>query len=167
MQNYQLILSMMVKQRESNCFFRGSALHDAFMRWCDLTSWWVLHPSSAREDFLPGSQQRQHWFAELRITLWVRAVVLSHRGFVWKLSLWTIFWERKPFSLGLESSVVRDALGWKRKERVPKEVMMCRVKQKNCHGRWSQSTALQGRASHLSGSASNSPDWCHGQLLGS
>lgn len=46
-----------------------------------------------------------------------------------------------------------------------KEVMMGRVKQKNCHGRWSQSTAFQGRASHLSASTSSSSDWCHRQLL--
>lgn len=167
MQNYQLISSMMVKQRESNCFFRGAALHDAFMGWCDLTSQWVLNPSSASGDFLPASQQRQHWFAELRIILWVRAVVLPHTGFVWRLSLWTIYWERKPFSLGLESSVVRDALGGKRKERGSKEVIMCKVKHKNSNGRWSQSTALQGRASYLLGSASGCPDWCHGWLPGS
>lgn len=167
MQNYQPIISMRVKQRESNCFFRGAALHDAFMRWCDLTSQWVPHPSSASGDFLPASQQRQHWFAELRITLWVRAVVLSHTAFVWKLSLWTVFWERKPLSLVLESTMVRDALGRKRKERGSEEVIMCRVKQKNCHGRRNQPTALQSRASHISGSASGSPEGCHGQLPGS
>lgn len=151
--------------RESQTAF-SEALPCTMHSWDDVI-WQVsecFNPSSASGDFLPASQQRQHWFAELRITLWVRAVVLSHTAFVWKLSLWTIFWERKSFLLRLESSMVSNALGWKRKERGSKEVIVCRVKQRNSHGRWSQPTALQGRASHLSGSASGSPDWCHGQL---
>lgn len=80
------------------------------------------HPFSTGGDFLPASQQRQHWFSELRITPWVRSVVFSYTASVWDMSVPDIILGEKTLLTHMD----RYVLGWKRERRGTKQAITWR-----------------------------------------
>lgn len=132
------------------------------MRWCDLTSWWVLRPSSASGDFLPASQQRALICWAQNNPVGESCCTLPHRICLKVVSLDNIF--REKTLLTRIGNPVWWEMPWagKGKKEDQRRSWCIELNRKTV-----QSTALQGRASHLSGSALGRPDWCHGQLPGS
>lgn len=111
--------------------------------WCIHEMMWSdklarVHPSSMVETFLL-LLSRQHWFAELRITLWMRAVVLSYTASVWGISVPIV-------TLGEKMLLTQAGVqyGWrgpglekgKRGNRANFNMKICRIKpstHRNCH----------------------------------